>query len=266
MGEEERVKRQVENRSHPAPEPFPRRPVCGSPRLRVASSAARPLFFARTSRSGGWTLIELVITLTVMSVLTLAVIPIVRTSIRRQREQRLRESLREMRSAIDEFHRDTVNMQCGPTGMPLNSPNPNPNPNPNVPNPNAGIYLDPRSRVVIADCKIFGVDNPERYPPDLQTLVDGVDVIPRQAAGAQQFGSVSTANGGATANSGTPEPKKKRYLREIPVDPVTGKAEWCVLSSYDEADAGCSASPVNVFDVRSKAQGEALNGEKYSDW
>src|SRR5215207_7841212 len=68
--------------------------------------------------SGGWTLIELVITMTVMAVLTMAVIPIVRTSIRRQRETRLREALREIRGAIDEFHRDTVNMTtCGPAAV-----------------------------------------------------------------------------------------------------------------------------------------------------
>src|ERR671912_144762 len=74
-----------------------------------------PLHF---KSSGGWTLIELVITMTVMAVLTMAVIPIVRTSVRRQREVRLREALREIRGAIDEFHRDTVNMTCGPAGAP----------------------------------------------------------------------------------------------------------------------------------------------------
>ena len=101
----------------------------------------------------------------------------------------------------------------------------------------------------------------------MQTLVDGVDVVPRASlSGAQQFGSTSTANGGATANNGGLIPKKKHYLREIPVDPITGKAEWCVLSSYDSPDEGCSASSANVFDVRSKANGESLNGEKYSDW
>ncbi|MDT7809433.1 MAG: ral secretion pathway protein [Acidobacteriota bacterium] len=214
----------------------------------------------------GWTLIELVITMTVMSVLTLAVIPIVRTSIRRQKEQRLRETLREIRNAIDEFHRDTVGMQCGPTGAAINTPPNVTPPNGNNGNNGGGIYIDPRSRVVIADCTIFGVDNPERYPPNLEALVDGVDVLPRQAAAAQQFGSVNTANGGATANTATPVPKKKRYLREIPVDPITGHDEWCLLSNYDEADSGCAGSPNNVFDVRSKAEGEALNGEKYSDW
>ena len=215
--------------------------------------------------AGGWTLIELVITMTVMSVLTLAVIPIMRTSVRRQKEQRLREALRMMRGAIDEFHRDTVGMQCGPGGGPAVAPVPVPNPQPNAPNPQnpQGIYLDPRSRVVLADCTIFGVDNPDRYPPSLEILVEGVDVLPRTASAAQQFGSLQ---GNMTETNAPPVPKKKIYLREIPVDPITGRADWCLLSNYDDADGGCSNSPNNVFDVRSRAEGEALNGEKYSDW
>jgi len=229
--------------------------------------ALRPRPFGGGASERGWTLIELVITMTVMSVLTLAIIPIVRTSVRRQKEQRLREALREMRNAIDEFHRDTVGMQCGPGGAAVTAPVPNPAPNPpGVPGQQGGVFLDPRSRVVIADCTIFGVDNPDRYPPSLEMLVDGVDVLPRQATAAQQFGSVSTAGGGATANSAPPTPKKKIYLREVPVDPITGKAEWCLLSNYDPADSGCAGSPNNVFDVRSTAEGESLNGEKYSEW
>src|SRR5437764_754176 len=215
--------------------------------------------------SGGWTLIELVITMTVLTVLTLAVIPIVRTSVRRQKEQRLHEALREMRNAIDEFKRDTVGMQCGPGGAIVAPPGPPIIP-PNGQNGQGGVYLDPRSRVVVSDCKIFGVDNPEHYPPDLQTLVDGVDVVPRATlAGVQPGRGLGEGTGQATDNPGL-IPKKKHYLREIPVDPITGKAEWCVLSSYDSPDEGCSASPANLFDVRSKANGEALNGEKYSDW
>ncbi|MCA1618946.1 MAG: type II secretion system GspH family protein [Acidobacteria bacterium] len=214
--------------------------------------------------AAGWTLIELVITMTVMAVLAMAVIPIVRTSVRRQRELRLREILREMRGAIDEFHRDTVGMQCaaGGIGVPVGPPvNPNqPNNNPNA------VPIDPRSRVYISDCTIFGVDNPERYPPSLETLVEGVDVLPRASAAANQFGSVDTSRGGATANT-APVPKKKKYLREIPVDPMTGRAEWCLLSQYDEADSGCSSNPPSLFDVRSKSDTTALNGkEKYSEW
>jgi general secretion pathway protein G len=221
-------------------------------------SHSSPLSSAR-----GLTLIELVIVITVLSVLTIGVIPIVRTSIRRQKEQQLRETLRMMRGAIDAFKRDTVGMQCGPSGQAAIVPPVNQNPGqPGQP----GVYLDPRSHVVIADCKIFNVDNIDRYPPDLETLVDGVDVVSRQASAANQFGSVSTENGGATANSGGLIPKKKIYLREIPIDPITGEKDWCLMSSLESADNGCSANPPNVFDVRSKARGEALNGEKYSDW
>jgi general secretion pathway protein G len=219
----------------------------------------------------GWTLIELVITMTVMTILTMAVIPIVRTSIRRQREQRLREVLREMRGAIDEFKRDTVGMQCGPGGLgaPVGVGAPVPAPGspatPGAGNPNS-VPLDPRSRVVLADCTIFGIENPERYPPSLETLVEGVDVLPRQAAAAQQFGSVDTSRGGATANT-APVPKKKVYLREIPVDPMTGRPDWCLLSNYDSPGGGCASNPNNVFDVRSKSDATALNGnEKYSEW
>jgi len=220
----------------------------------------------RKKAEGGWTLIELIITITVMSVLTLAVVPIVRNNVRRQKEQRLREVLRDVRAAIDEFRRDTVGMQCGPGGAvaPVQQQQQQ-QPGPNQQG-NQGPYIDPRSRVVVADCKIFGVDNPDRYPPDLQTLVDGVDVVPRINLMGPGLGSVDTSRGGATENSGAMMTKKKHYLREIPVDPMTGQPEWCVRSSYDPPDAGCAPAPVNVFDVRSKAPGKALNGEDYSAW
>ena len=185
----------------------------------------------------------------------MAVIPIVRTSIKRQRETRLREALREIRGAIDEFHRDTVNMQCPGSatgGAPV------------IPGQPGGLWVDPRSRVRIADCTIFGVDNPERWPPSLEMLVEGVDVLPRTANTAQVMGSTA---GNMTEMNAAPVPKKKIYLREIPIDPMTGTAEWCLLSNYDDADGGCSMSPNNVFDVRSKSEGTALNGkEKYNEW
>src|SRR2546423_965222 len=228
--------------------------VSSSPRPSVSPSLSLPV---SPSRAGGWTLIELVITLTVLTVLTLAIIPVVRTSVRRQKEQRLHEVLREMRNAIDEFKRDTVGVQCGPGGAIIP-----PQQQQQQQQQQQSIYIDPRSRVVISDCKIFGVDNPEHLPPDLQTLVDGVDVVPR----ASLAGMLPNMNTQPTENGNALIPKKKHYLREIPVDPITGKAEWCVLSSYDSPDEGCSASPANLFDVRSKADGESLNGEKYSDW
>jgi len=59
--------------------------------------------------------------------------------------------------------------------------------------------------------------------------------------------------------------KKKIYLRGIPIDPMTGAAEWELRSCYDPADSD-SWGGENVFDVRSKSKDKALNGEKYSDW
>jgi prepilin-type N-terminal cleavage/methylation domain-containing protein len=219
------------------------------------------------TRSRGFSLLELVIALTVLSILTVGVVPLVKVSVRRQREQRLREVLREMRLAIQEFHRDTYGMQCQGTGgggltggATVGGPN-----NP-IGQQGAGGGADPRSRVVISDCKIFTVDNPDRYPPDLETLVSGVNVVPRggpgNLGGAGLSGSTKTAT---EVNSAELSTKKKVYLRAIPVDPITGEADWEFRSCYDDPDTG-SWGKENVFDVRSKAQGTALNGEKYSDW
>ncbi len=210
----------------------------------------------------GFSLLELVITLTVLSILTLGVVPLVKMSVRRNREQRLREVLREMRLAIQEFHRDTYGMQCQGTGQ-ATAPNPN---NPIAVNPNAGqgAGADPRSRVVISDCKIFTVDNPDRYPPDLETMVDGVNVIPRGGPG-NLIRETATSGPNATEINAELSTKKKVYLRSIPVDPITGEAEWDLRSCYDAPDAA-SWGKENVFDVRSKAEGTALNGEKFSDW
>jgi general secretion pathway protein G len=77
----------------------------------------------------------------------------------------------------------------------------------------------------------------EGYPPDLDSLVKGVDY------GAQ----------------------KKRFLRRIPVDPMTGRAEWGLRSFQDDPDA-TSWGGNNVFDVHSTSTGTALDGTKYADW
>lgn len=77
----------------------------------------------------------------------------------------------------------------------------------------------------------------EGYPPDLQTLVDGVDV------------------GG----------KKLKFLRRIPVDPMTGGTDWGMRSMQDDPDSD-SWGGQSVFDVYSKSQGTALDGTKYSTW
>ncbi len=132
-----------------------------------------------------------------------------------------------------------------------------------VPVPNQNAITDPRSRVVISDCTIFGVDNPDHYPPELQTLIEGVNVIPRgnTSLGGRGLGTSDSKTTLDTQAS----TRKKIYLRALPIDPITGKAEWDFRSCYDAIDS-TSWGGENVFDVRSKAKDTALNGEKYSDW
>ena len=197
----------------------------------------------------GFSLIELVITITVLTILTMGVLPLVKVSVKRQKEQQLRDTLRQIRMAIDEFRRDTVGMVC--TGVAL------------TPQQQAeqqqNTFVDPRSKVVISDCTIFGVDNPDHYPPDLETLVNGVNVVPRGSMGGRGQQGVAASEVGELST------KQKVYLRGLPVDPMTGKADWEFRSSYDAPDAG-SWGGENLFDVRSKSRDTALNGEKYSDW
>jgi len=214
---------------------------------------------SRERRSlAGFTLLELVITVTVLSILTLGAVPLVKVSVQRQKEQQLRDTLREMRIAIDQFHREAVAAPLT-AQQPANTPQPNQQANPNQ-NPQA---LDPRVRVYISDQTIFTVDNSDRYPPSLEVMVEGVDVMPF-ASGL--MGGRGNLNVNATdVGSAQQTAKKKHYLRSIPIDPITGKAEWEFRSCYQAVD-DTSWDNVNVFDVRSKATGTALNGEKYSDW
>ncbi len=75
------------------------------------------------------------------------------------------------------------------------------------------------------------------YPPDLETLVNGVEI----------------------------QDKKVKFLRRIPVDPMTGTTDWGLRSNQDDVDSD-SFGGQNVFDVHTKSQGTALDGTKYSTW
>ena len=229
----------------------------------------------RTWKSNGFTLIELVITVAVLAILTLGVIPLMQVSVKRQKEEQLRAALREMREAIDQFHREAL----AGAQYQVNQGSTTGNIDPNSGNrtgtgggqgTGVNIFGDARIRVFITDQTIFSTDNPDRYPPDLQTLVEGVDVLPITAGGLGRRGNQNfTATEAATADSAIP--KKKIYLRRIPDDPMTpedeskGDAEWDFRSCYDTSDAG-SWGGENVFDVHSKSKGKALDGTNYRDW
>jgi general secretion pathway protein G len=89
-----------------------------------------------------------------------------------------------------------------------------------------------------ADRQAFQIKvDSQGYPPDLETLVKGVDV----------------------------QGKKVRFLRQVKIDPMTGQAEWGMRSMQDDADSD-SWGGQSVFDVYSKSTGTALDGTKYKDW
>ncbi len=143
----------------------------------------------------GLTLVELIVTVTILSILAGAAVPIARFQTKRQNERILRYDLWMMRDAIDK-------------------------------------YKD------AADKNAFQVKiDTQGYPPDLETLVTGVEI----------------------------QTKKVKFLRHIPVDPMTGKAEWGLRSMKDDPKSD-SFSGDSVFDVYSKSTGTALDGTKYSDW
>ena len=218
----------------------------------------------------GFSLIELVITITVLAILTLGTVPLIQVTVKRQKEQELREDLREMREAIDQFHREALagaQLQVpgttgtggtgagGAGGAGAGGAGGGQPPN---------IFADPRVRVAITDQTIFSTENIDRYPPDLDTLVKGVSVLPLTAGGMNGRGNANVTALQATSEEST-IPKTKTYLRRIPIDPMTGKADWVFRSCYDSGDS-TSWGGENIFDVHSASEGKALNGEKYSDW
>jgi general secretion pathway protein G len=152
--------------------------------------------------SAGYTFVELLVVTTILLILASAAMPLTRVTIQRTKEAELRRTLREMRTAIDKF-KDAVD-----TGLISN--------------------LDVKA-------------GSEGYPPDLETLVEGVTVA-------------NDASG-----------RKLKFLRRVPIDPLTSEAEWGLRAYQDRPDS-TSWGGQNVFDVYSLAEGTGLDGTKYRDW
>ncbi|HWT66006.1 MAG TPA: type II secretion system protein [Terracidiphilus sp.] len=155
-------------------------------------TVSRPI---RKPSERGLTLIELLVTVAILSVLAMAAIPVARFQIKREKERELHRALWMMRDAIDR-------------------------------------YKDAAERGAFQT----KVDS-QNYPPDLDTLVSGVDV----------------------------QGKKVRFLRQIPLDPMTGQKDWGTRSMQDDPSSDSNGGQ-NVFDVFTKSTGTALDGTKYSDW
>jgi general secretion pathway protein G len=150
----------------------------------------------------GYSFVELLIVTAILFILASAVMPLAQVASQRQRESELRVALRQVRTAIDKFKDAVDNGRISQT------------------------ELTPGS---------------EGYPPDLDTLVEGVP-IQNDQSGA-----------------------KLKFLRRIPVDPMTNSTEWGLRAYQDKPDAS-SWGRGNVFDIYSKSAGVALDGSKYKDW
>jgi general secretion pathway protein G len=144
----------------------------------------------------------LLVVTTIILILASAVQPLARVTIQRQKESELRRALRDMRDAIDKFK-------------------------------------DAADQGMIPSTELKA--GSEGYPPDLETLVEGVSVA-------------NDASG-----------RKLKLLRRVPVDPMTGQADWGLRAYQDKPDATTWGGQ-NVFDVRSLSGGTALDGSKYKDW
>ena len=150
----------------------------------------------------GFTFIELLVVTTILLILASAVMPLAKVAVRREREVELHRVLREMRTAIDKYKDAVDNGLIGSVDVKVGS---------------------------------------EGYPPDLETLVEGVTVA-------------NDASG-----------RKLKFLRRIPMDPITHSMEWGMRAYGDRPDS-TSWGGGNVYDVYSKAEGTALDGTKYKDW
>jgi len=152
--------------------------------------------------SGGFTILEMLITLTILGILAAGVIPITRNSIKHQHELELRQALRDLREGIDRYKRFADS------------------------NPGA-IPIEERTQT--------------GYPKTLEILVEGF------------------APAGIVGNT------KIRFLLRMPVDPMTGNAEWGTRAFADAPDSDGGGGD-DVYDVFSKSDATGMNGTKYKDW
>jgi general secretion pathway protein G len=126
----------------------------------------------------------------------------------------------------------------------------------------------------LADEKRIEVEeDSEGYPPDLETLVEGVEV---KAAAGGAGGTTAAAgmppgfggSGGLTGKKGpaeSSEPKIVKFLRRIPRDPMTDSIDWGLRSYQDDSDSEVWGGE-NVYDVYTRSNATALDGTKYKDW
>ena len=167
-------------------------------------------------RESGVTLLELLVTLTIIMVLASVALPLSRVSAKRSHEIELRQHLRGMRAAIDTFK-----MEWNRDGDVLTGP------------------LCVKNKLSCKD-----VASTYGYPKSLEMLL-GVKLTSEEA----------TVRGTTI----------RRYLRSLPIDPLTGKADW-QFRCYKDAPNASSWCGDDVYDVMTASQETALDGTKYRNW
>lgn len=167
-------------------------------------------------REDGVTLLELLVTMTIVVILASVAMPLSKVSKKRAQEIELRQHLRMIRSAIDAFKLEW--------------------------NRDGEVLLGPVCVKNKLTCK--DVTSPYGYPKSLDVLL-----------GVKLTGEEATLRGTTT----------RRYLRGMPLDPLTGKADW-MLRCYKDQPKPSSWCGEDVYDVMTHSEAAALDGTKYQDW
>lgn len=151
-------------------------------------------------RIKGFTLLEMLIVILIIAVLAAVAVPMVETSVKREKEIQLRRSLRILRTAIDDY------------------------------------------RIFIEKNKIKLDEDTYNYPETLEMLVEGLEYQDKKG-----------------------EERVQKFLRRIPMDPMTNSLEWGMRSYQDEHDSETWGGE-NVWDVYTKSERTGLDGTKYKEW